>query len=218
MFDFMRPLVRTIVVLGIMSAGMAAYADPITDAENWFNQIKTLKGRFIQISDDGAYAEGDVYLKRPYWSRFDYDEPLETVLITTKIWLHVDEQDQEKLTSYPISETPLGILFSENVKLSLDGISTTATTKDGVVRIALDKPTGDDAGMLVLEFSESHLNCAAGLSPTAPACKPWWHFRIWKKIWLCPNGYLCRPIINNNTLTAIKTDQVNSYENHYMEY
>jgi outer membrane lipoprotein-sorting protein len=154
MFNLMRPLVRAIIVFGIMSAGMTAYADPITDAENWFNQIKTLKGRFIQISDDGAYAEGDVYLKRPYWSRFDYDEPLETVLITTKIWLHVDEQDQEKLTSYPISETPLGILFSENVKLSLDGISTTATTKDGVVRIALDKPTGDDAGMLVLEFSE----------------------------------------------------------------
>ncbi len=45
MFDFIRPLIRAIVVLGIMSAGMAAYADPITDAENWFNQIKTLKGR-----------------------------------------------------------------------------------------------------------------------------------------------------------------------------
>ena len=65
MFDFIRPLIRAIVVLGIMSAGMAAYADPITDGENWLNQIKTLKGRFIQISDDGAYAEGDVYLKRP---------------------------------------------------------------------------------------------------------------------------------------------------------
>lgn len=159
MVNNMRSFLRVFVAGWILSSviagfGIAASADPITDAENWFNQIKTLKGRFIQISDDGAYAEGDIYLKRPYWSRFDYDEPLETVLITTKLWLHVDEQDQEKLTSYPISETPLGILFSENVKLSLDGISTTATIRDGVVRIELDKPTGDDAGTLVLEFTE----------------------------------------------------------------
>lgn len=163
MFNRLNAIIKTSMKTGLIAimiawamAGfsMAAYADPITDAENWFNQLKTLKGRFIQISDDGSYAEGDIYLKRPYWSRFDYDDPLETVLITTKIWLHVDEQDREKLTSYPISETPLGILFNENVKLSLDGITTTATTKDGIVRIELDKPTGDDAGLLVLEFTD----------------------------------------------------------------
>lgn len=159
MCRFMGQWLRLIItglmmVVGIICGGAIAHADPITDAENWFNEIKTLKGRFIQVSDDGSYAEGDIYLKRPYWSRFEYDAPLDTILITTKVWLHVDEKDRKTLTSYPISETPLGILFNEQVRLSLDDVTTSASSKEGIVSIELNKLTGDDAGVLVLEFTE----------------------------------------------------------------
>ncbi len=142
-------------VIVFLSGGMgASYADPITDAENWFNQITTMKARFIQVSDDGTYAEGDFSLRRPFRSRFDYDDPIKTVLITTKIWLHVDDPDRETVTSYPISETPLKILFDETVRLSYDGIITTAANKDGIVVVRMEKRTGSDAGVLELEFTE----------------------------------------------------------------
>lgn len=130
------------------------FADPITDAENWFNRITTMKARFIQVSDDGTYAEGDFSLRRPFRSRFDYDDPIETVLITTKVWLHVDDPDRRTVTSYPISETPLQILFDETVQLSYDGIITTAASQDGIVVVRLEKQTGGDAGVLALEFTE----------------------------------------------------------------
>ena len=149
---FMMVLLSAAMVL---SGGMtASRADPITEAENWFNQITTMKARFIQVSDDGTYAEGDFSLRRPFRSRFDYDDPIKTVLITTKIWLHVDDPERQTVTSYPISETPLKILFDETVQLSYEGIITTAASQDGIVVVRMEKRTGSDAGVLELEFTE----------------------------------------------------------------
>jgi len=142
-------------VVMFLSGGIgASHADPITEAENWFNQITTMKARFIQVSDDGTYAEGDFLLRRPFRSRFDYDEPIKTVLITTKIWLHVDDPERQTVTSYPISETPFKILFDEKIRLSYDGIITTAASQDGIVVVRMEKRTGSDAGILELEFTE----------------------------------------------------------------
>ena len=129
-------------------------ADPIRDAENWFNRITTMKARFIQTSDDGSSAMGDFYMRRPHRARFDYDDPVDIVLITTEVWLHIDEPSRRTVTSYPISETPLKILFSEKVRLHHEGITTTATSDDGVLSVRLAKPTGHDAGVILLEFTE----------------------------------------------------------------
>ncbi len=143
-----------LMILTLVSSAASAATDPLTRAEKWFNDIDTLTARFVQISDDGSSAEGDFYLKRPWRSRFDYDDPDEIVLITTRIWLHVDEADQKKVTSYPIDETPLGVIFAENVQLNRDDIITTAQSRDGITKITLETPTGNGAGKLVIEFSE----------------------------------------------------------------
>ncbi len=41
-------------ISALLQGALPHLADPITDAENWFNQIKTMKARFIQVSDDGS--------------------------------------------------------------------------------------------------------------------------------------------------------------------
>ena len=111
-----------------------------------------MKARFIQTSDDGSSAMGDFYMRRPHRARFDYDDPIDIVLITTEVWLHIDEPSRRTVTSYPISETPLKILFSEKVRLHHDGITTTATSDDGVLSVRLAKThrtrcRGDFAGI-----------------------------------------------------------------------
>lgn len=141
------------LLLGL-SGPVFGQQDPISQAEGWFNGVTTLKARFVQISDGGSVAEGDFYLWRPYRSRFEYDPPAELVLITTERWLHVDEPDRRQVTSYPVSETPLRILFDERVRLIHDGITTRASSRNGITTITLEKPSGDDAGVLRLEFTE----------------------------------------------------------------
>ena len=149
------PLYILMIVLLAHALGLRpASAAPIDQAENWFNKITTLEARFVQVASDGSYAEGTFYLKRPYRSRFDYDDPIPLNLITTKLWLHVDEEDRRLVTSYPVSETPLATILDEQVNLRGQGFTTSAESRDGITTITIDNSEGEAAGKLVLEFSE----------------------------------------------------------------
>ena len=47
----------------------------IAAAQAYLNEIHTLKARFLQVSGNGAQAEGSAYLSRPGRLRLDYDPP-----------------------------------------------------------------------------------------------------------------------------------------------
>ncbi|MBU74090.1 MAG: hypothetical protein CMM73_00040 [Rhodospirillaceae bacterium] len=137
----------------VMAAGTVR-ADVVDDAESWFNDISTMKANFIQVASDGSSASGEIHLRRPYQMKIIYDleEPL--ILQTTRIWLHVDRPEEQTLTSYPISETPLSLLLKKQVQLRSDNFSTRTRTANGVISILLSKETGEAAGELTLEFTE----------------------------------------------------------------
>ena len=145
------------LLLAPMMLSHPVAAAPLDDAEKWFNEVTTLEARFVQVASDGSYAEGTFYLKRPYRSRFDYDDPIALKLITTKLWLHVDEEDRRVVTSYPVSETPLSAILNDPVSLRGDGFTTHGESRDGITIITIDNPEGEAAGRLVLEFSEKPL-------------------------------------------------------------
>jgi len=145
--------VSSAFIAGLMSFS-PAMATSLEKAEAWFSSITTLEARFVQVSSDGSSAEGQFYLWRPYRSRFEYDDPVPLTLITTRTWLHVDEEDRRQITSYPVSETPLAVILADPVRLKGEGFTTRTESKDGVTRITLDQPEGEAAGRIVLEFTE----------------------------------------------------------------
>ena len=144
-----------VAVLAQLSALGPALANDIARAEQWFNGLDTMEARFVQVASDGSNSEGTLYFRRPFRSRFEYDDPIPLVLITTESWLHVDEQDQRQVTSYPISETPLAAILSERVRLTSPDFLTSTERAEGVVRVILDQTAGEAAGRLVLEFTET---------------------------------------------------------------
>ena len=140
-----------------MAVGMvpsAARADVVRDVEDWFNKISTMKANFIQVASDGTVASGEIHLRRPHQMKiiYDLDEPL--ILLTTRIWLHVDRPEERTLTSYPISETPLSLLLKKQVRLRSDEFTTSSSAENGIISVVLSKDTGEAAGELTLEFTE----------------------------------------------------------------
>ena len=129
-----------------------AVANEIEKAEAWFNNLSSYKADFKQVSSDGSVATGKFFMRRPYRMRFEYADPIPLTLITSKNWLHVDEEDQKTVTSYPISETPLSLLLQEKVVLTSPEITTKTAESDGVISIALTKEGGEAAGRITLEF------------------------------------------------------------------
>ena len=133
--------------------GMAR-ADVVSEAEDWFNGISTMQADFIQVASDGTTASGVIHLRRPHQMKIVYDleEPL--ILLTTRIWIHVDRPNDKTVTSYPISETPLSLMLKKDVRLRSDEFTTSSNVQNGIVRVMLAKETGEAAGELTLEFTE----------------------------------------------------------------
>ena len=149
----MRLSALVCMTVTVVAAGTTR-ADVVDHAESWINDISTMKAKFIQVASDGSSASGEIHLRRPYQMKIIYDleEPL--ILQTTRTWLHIDRPEEQTLTSYPISETPLSLLLKKKVMLRSDDFSTRTRTANGVISIILSKETGEAAGELTLEFTE----------------------------------------------------------------
>ena len=130
-------------------------ADVVQQAEDWFANITTMRADFTQIASDGSAAEGQIMMRRPSRLKITYDGVPALNLISTSVWLHVDQPDERRVTSYPISETPLSLILVDPVSLRPDGFETIVTARGGgIIQIAIHKDNGEGAGRLTLEFTE----------------------------------------------------------------
>ncbi len=141
------------IILMMQLSLTAQAADTVSAAENWFADLTTMQADFTQISSDGSAAEGTLYLRRPHRMKIEYEGDDGLILITTPVWLHVDQPKQKRVTSYPISETALSLILKEKVVLRADDFQTSARVADGIATIYLRKESGEAAGDLALEFS-----------------------------------------------------------------
>lgn len=119
-------------------------AETLARLEAYLNQITTLHARFVQVSSNGAFAEGDLYLDRPGRLRFEYDPPHPALLIANGVTLLYYDRDLEQATFLPLWETPLWFLIRERVDLS-DGLEVVDITQ-GAATIKVTLRSTDDGG------------------------------------------------------------------------
>ena len=146
----------TIVLLVLIGFSPMAGADIVRQAEIWFANVTTMRANFTQIASDGSAAAGNIVMRRPSRLKITYDGVPALNLITTPVWLHVDQPAERRVTRYPISETPLSLILSEPVSLRPAGYETVVTERaGGITQIAIHKESGEGAGRLTLEFTTS---------------------------------------------------------------
>ena len=146
----------TIIFLMLIGHSTIAGADIVQQAENWFANVTTMRADFTQIASDGSAAEGKIVMRRPSRLKITYEGEPALNLITTPVWLHVDQPDERRISSYPISETPLSLILADPVSLRPAGYETIVTERaGGIMQIAINKYSGEGAGRLTLEFTNS---------------------------------------------------------------
>ena len=146
----------TIILLLLIGYSPVAGADIVKQAESWFANVTTMRADFTQIASDGSAAEGKIVMRRPSRLKITYDGVPALNLITTPVWLHVDQPDERRVTSYPISETPLSLILADPVSLRPAGYEAIVTERaGGITQIAVHKDSGEGAGRLTLEFTAS---------------------------------------------------------------
>jgi len=87
----------------------------ITLIENNWNSIDTMSGRFEQIDADNNIEYGNFYFDKPYKSKFSYDHKDETI-ITNKILIYILDGEGYQVDSYPIGNSPIKNILSNNIK------------------------------------------------------------------------------------------------------
>lgn len=120
----------------------------------YLNALTTLRARFVQVSSNGAFAEGDLYVERPGRLRFEYDPPHPALLIANGLNLLYYDRELEQATFLPLRETPLWFLLRKRIDLA-DNLQVVAVEHSfGRVRVSLRGDDSGTAGQIVLVFAD----------------------------------------------------------------
>ena len=85
----------------------------LAEISSYLEQHKVLAAQFVQISHDGARADGEIFLKRPGRLRFEYQHPNNTIVLVAEKRITIfDYKSNSHPSSYPVSNSPLLLLLS----------------------------------------------------------------------------------------------------------
>ena len=125
---------------------------------NFFENLKTLEADFIQVGPSGNVSNGKVYFDLPGKLRIDYQNP-NNLLITCKgFWIVIQNRDLKTTNNIPLKNSPFAILLENQINLSNKTLDTEFKNKSGIVSLTIKGSNNNQAGELILEFSEKPLN------------------------------------------------------------
>lgn len=142
---------------GLVSLSQAD-RDDISRIETYLNRIRTMKARFLQVSSDNEYSEGDLYFSKPGKMRLEYDDPKPVVIVADGVNLVYFDKELEQVSYFDLESTQASILLRETISFSTGGIIITQFEKGpGVLRLTVIKGSDPLEGNLTLIFSDKPL-------------------------------------------------------------
>jgi outer membrane lipoprotein-sorting protein len=130
----------------------------IARIEAYLNGLRTLKGRFLQIGPDGQTSEGNAWMERPGRMRFEYDPPSPFLLVAGGGLGLFYDKSLKQVSNFPLSQTPLGILLSDNLKLSGDVTVTRIERLPGQIHVTLVRTKSPGDGSIMLVFADNPMS------------------------------------------------------------
>lgn len=125
---------------------------------SFFENLKTLEADFIQVGPSGNVSNGKVYFDLPGKLRIDYQNP-NNILITCKgFWIVIQNRELKTTNNIPLKNSPFSILLENQINLSNKTLYTEFKNQSGIVSLTIKGSNNNQAGELILEFSEKPLN------------------------------------------------------------
>jgi outer membrane lipoprotein-sorting protein len=108
----------------------------------YLNTLRSVQGRFTQVNSDGKTVQGQFYLKKPGRIRFEYDKPNPTLVVADGTTLAVLNGSLKTTDRYPITNSPLRLLLSDNMDLSLDPRVSAIKHEEGAILVTARESSG----------------------------------------------------------------------------
>lgn len=114
-------LVPALAVTAPAAAASAPALSPddqalVQTATDYLQGLKTVSGRFTQISANGAASAGVFYMQRPGKARFQYDPPAQMLVVADGYNVSIYDGRLKSFDQYPLGQTPLVLLLGRQVR------------------------------------------------------------------------------------------------------
>jgi outer membrane lipoprotein-sorting protein len=161
---------RALLALGLLLPLAPLHAQPrqaaltaqdradIARIEAYLNSLRTLRARFLQVAPDGAITEGNAWIERPGRMRFEYDPPSPLLLVAGNGGGLFYDKVLKQVTHFPLSSTPLGILLSDNLRLSGEVTISAIERLPGQIQVTLFRTRSPADGRITLVFADNPLS------------------------------------------------------------
>ncbi len=125
-------------------------------AEAFLNRLVSLKARFLQLSENGATAQGTAWIVRPGKMRFEYDPPEPMLLVANGGQFFYFDRELRQPSIVPTGSTPLGLLLRDNMSFGSGDVTVTNVEHaQGFIRITLHRTGQPAEGRLTLVFADN---------------------------------------------------------------
>ena len=141
-------------LLILSGSTMADSKQDVDQAETYFQQLKTVKSRFIQTNADGSQSRGTFNLNRPGKLRFEYDAPSKDFVVADGFFIYFYDGEMKQQSNAPIGQTLADFLLRKDFKLSGDLKVTRIMRAGGYIQITVIQAKQPKAGELTLAFTD----------------------------------------------------------------
>jgi len=114
----------------------------IERVNNYLSNMRVMSGRFVQVGPDGGRTQGGFYISKPGKVRFEYDDPSPIELIADGQSVVVRDRRLATQDIYPLSQTPLRFLLSDQVDLMKDTSLTAVYADDVFITVVVEEKNG----------------------------------------------------------------------------
>jgi outer membrane lipoprotein-sorting protein len=172
------PLKRVIATLLLIAAAVAASAvflprsahakdamgmddqdtAKVKRLEDYLNAISTLSSRFMQVTDQGQFAQGEFLMARPGKMRIDYDPPMPVLIVSNGTLVMYKDEELDQFSYIPLSQVPASMFIGAKVDFFNDELLITNFEDEaGVQRLTLQRSDDPAEGSLTLMFEAKPL-------------------------------------------------------------
>jgi len=130
----------------------AATQQALEEINDYFNDIRTMRGEFVQFGPEGERTSGRFAISRPGKVRFFYDRPSVLDIIADGESVAVRNRRTAEQDIWPLSKTPLRFLLDNTIDLTTDAKVTNVDVQPDVISVTIEENTAFGDGSLTLLF------------------------------------------------------------------
>ena len=126
------------------------------EIERYLNSVQTMSAKFIQISATGKVETGIIFFKNPDRLRFEYDRPLENIILANGPSLILFDKKSPKIPQkYLTSQTPLSFLLKDPIQLNDSRFVKKITVEQNLFHLSLHDKERPKLGEIELLFANN---------------------------------------------------------------